>query len=177
MKAIGKGISDSAGGSIEKDPCLTAGSIRPPGGEPNIRRQKDGQRVACVCVCWESMLSFKAWLDQQRKRENVDLLSHCFGISTAMLMNHIVLKWIIINWTKLKRGDIETKCFGIELLLFFFIISFHELIMNLIFQSHTTNQMFDSPLNLNARFHSGSLKPERLRFLHEMSHFPRHFIL
>lgn len=32
MKAIGKGISDSAGGSIEKDPCLPAGSIRPPGG-------------------------------------------------------------------------------------------------------------------------------------------------
>lgn len=32
MKAIGKGISDSAGRSIEKDPCLAASSIRPPEG-------------------------------------------------------------------------------------------------------------------------------------------------
>lgn len=32
MKAIGKGISDSAGRSIERDPRLPASSIRPPGG-------------------------------------------------------------------------------------------------------------------------------------------------
>lgn len=32
MRAIGNGISDSAGGSIRKDPCLPAGSITPPEG-------------------------------------------------------------------------------------------------------------------------------------------------
>jgi len=32
VEATGRGISDSAAGSIERDPCLPAGSIRPPGG-------------------------------------------------------------------------------------------------------------------------------------------------
>lgn len=52
MKAIGKGISDSAGRSIEKDPCLAAGSIRPPWGVTETLGDGKMDRV-CVreCVC------------------------------------------------------------------------------------------------------------------------------
>lgn len=84
MRAIGKGISDSAGGSIEKDPCLPVGSIRPPGGGRNIRRWTQVGASVCVCVRKRQNMDFflKEMIRPARRRRERRTWTFCLNYKT-----------------------------------------------------------------------------------------------